>query len=55
MSDVLPTTVPLPYGANYNKMSEIIMAAVQEIITTDKPVKAILDDAQTKLVQAYKK
>lgn len=55
ISDVLPTVVPLPYGPNYAKMSEITMAAVQEIITTDKPVKDILDNAQAKLIELYKK
>lgn len=55
MAEVLSTVVSLPYGPNYNKMAEIIMAAVQEIITTDKPVKGIFDGAQVKLEELYKK
>lgn len=55
MNDVLSSVVPLPYGPNYSKMSEILMSSVQEIITTDKPVKEILDNAQAKLIDVYKK
>lgn len=46
---IVPTVVPLPYGPNYSKTAETIMAAMQEAITTDKPIKDILANAQTKL------
>ena len=45
----VPNVVDLPFGPNYVKVGTLVMTAVQEIITTDKPVKAILDTYQLKL------
>ena len=45
----VPNVVDLPFGPNYVKVGTLAMTAVQEIITTDKPVKAILDTYQLKL------
>jgi multiple sugar transport system substrate-binding protein len=52
--NVLPTVVPMPYGPNYNAMSDIIMSGVQEMITTDKPIADILANAETRLKAIYK-
>ncbi len=54
IENVLPTVVALPYGPNYNAMSDAIMSSVQEIVTTDKPIGGILANAETKLKQIYK-
>ncbi len=45
----VPNVVDLPFGPNYVKVGTLVMTAVQEIITTDKPVKGILDTYQLKL------
>jgi ABC-type glycerol-3-phosphate transport system substrate-binding protein len=45
----VPNVVNLPFGPNYVKVCTIAMTAIQEIITTTKPVKAILDSYQPKL------
>lgn len=45
----VPNIVDLPFGPNYVKVGTLVMTAVQEIITTDKPVKGILDTYQLKL------
>ncbi len=44
-----PNIVNLPFGPNYIKVSTLVMTAVQEIVTSNKPVKDILDDYQAKL------
>lgn len=55
MDQVLPAEVSsLPVGPDYSKTAEIIMAAVQEFIVTDKPVQDIINAAQTKLEEIYK-
>jgi len=51
---VLPTVVALPYGPNYNAMSDVIMSSVQEMITTDKPIADILSNAESRLKQIFK-
>ncbi len=51
---VLPTVVALPYGPNYNQMSDVIMSSVQEMITTDKPIADILANAESRLKGVYK-
>jgi multiple sugar transport system substrate-binding protein len=45
----VPNVVDLPFGPNYVKVGTLVTTAVQEIITTDKPVKGILDTYQLKL------
>ena len=52
--NVLPTVVAMPYGPNYNAMSDVIMSSVQEMITTDKPIADILANADTRLKGVYK-
>jgi len=54
METVMPTVVPLPYGPNYNAMSDAIMSSVQEMITTDKAIADILANAESRLKQVYK-
>ena len=54
MEKVLPTVVALPYGPNYNQMSDVIMSSVQEMVTTDKPIAGILASAETRLKAIYK-
>lgn len=49
LSDVLPNVVPLPVGPNLAKVSTVIMAGMQEVISTDKPIPGILNGVQTKL------
>ncbi|HZK55555.1 MAG TPA: sugar ABC transporter substrate-binding protein [Desulfosporosinus sp.] len=49
VTDILPNVVPLPVGPNLAKVSTVIMAGMQEVITTDKAIPAILDSVQTKL------
>ena len=45
----VPNVVDLPFGPNYVKVGTLVTTAMQEIITTDKPVKGILDTYQLKL------
>ncbi len=51
--DTIRLTVPnitnLPYGPNYGKVAILAMTALQEIITSDKPVQGILNSYQAKL------
>ncbi len=49
MKYAVPNIVDLPFGPNYVKVCTLVMTAVQEIITSDKPVKGILDGCQAKL------
>lgn len=49
LTQVLPNVTPLPVGPNLSKVSTIIMAGMQEVITTDKPIPTILGGVQTKL------
>jgi ABC-type glycerol-3-phosphate transport system substrate-binding protein len=49
VEDVLPYLQQLPFGPHYKEMSEIIMISVQEIISSDRAVKDILDEGQTRL------
>ncbi|KUO48903.1 MAG: hypothetical protein APF76_09650 [Desulfitibacter sp. BRH_c19] len=49
MEEVLPSVVALPYGPDYNEISEIIMTSVQEIISTDKSIEAIWANAESRL------
>jgi maltose-binding protein MalE len=39
----------MPTGPDYAGYAEIIMTAVQQVITTDAAIQPILDDAQKKL------
>jgi multiple sugar transport system substrate-binding protein len=50
----VPNVVIPPYGPNYVDIAQEVMTAVQEIITTDKPVKAILDAYQPKIQDIIK-
>ncbi len=45
----VPYNIAPCYGPNYAKLSLLVMTAIQEIITTDKPVKQILDAYQPKI------
>jgi multiple sugar transport system substrate-binding protein len=45
----VPNVVNLPFGPNYVKVCTLVMTALQEVITSDKPVKGILDNCQAKL------
>ena len=49
LKHAVPNVVDLPFGPNYVKVGTLVTTAVQEIITTDKPVKGILDTYQLKL------
>lgn len=49
VTDILPNVVPLPTGPNLAKVSTVIMAGLQEVISTDKPIPDILNGVQTKL------
>ena len=49
MDVVVPHIQPLPWGPDYPKMATVIMAGVQEIISTDKSIPDILNQMQTKL------
>jgi multiple sugar transport system substrate-binding protein len=53
VSDVVPASVPMPTGPDYASYAEIIMTAVQEVITTDEPIQPILDSAQKKLEELF--
>ncbi|WP_258359504.1 ABC transporter substrate-binding protein [Moorella sulfitireducens (nom. illeg.)] len=46
---VVPAEVRLPYGPNYSKIATVVMAGMQEVITTNKPIPEILNNVQTKL------
>ncbi|SMB97285.1 carbohydrate ABC transporter substrate-binding protein, CUT1 family [Thermanaeromonas toyohensis ToBE] len=46
---VVPAEVRLPYGPNYSKIATVVMAGMQEVITTDKPIPEILNNIQMKL------
>ncbi|AEF81901.1 ABC transporter substrate-binding protein [Leadbettera azotonutricia] len=54
ISDVVPTSVPMPTGPDYASYAEIIMTAVQQVITTDAAIQPILDDGQKKLEALFK-
>jgi maltose-binding protein MalE len=43
----------MPTGPDYASYAEIIMTAVQEVITTDEPIQPILDSAQKKLEELF--
>ncbi|MDR1797804.1 MAG: extracellular solute-binding protein [Clostridiales Family XIII bacterium] len=49
IEDVVPTGTTLPTGPDYTSYAEIIMTAVQQVITTDDEIQPILDDAQAQL------
>ncbi|MGI6286535.1 sugar ABC transporter substrate-binding protein [Neomoorella humiferrea] len=49
VNEVLPNVVPLPVGPNLTKIATVIMAGMQEVVTTDKPIIDILNTVQTKL------
>ncbi len=49
MKYAVPNIVNPPFGPQYVPLAQEITTAVQEIITTDKPVKAILDEYQAKI------
>jgi ABC-type glycerol-3-phosphate transport system substrate-binding protein len=51
---MVPNILNLPFGPNYVQVATICMTGIQEIITTDKPVKGILDDYQKQLEEALK-
>lgn len=46
---IVPTVVPLPYGPEYTEVAVTITAAIQEAITTKKPIPDILNKAQAEL------
>ncbi len=50
----VPNILPPPYGPHFVDLSQEVMTAVQEIITTDKPVKGILDAYQKKIEDILK-
>lgn len=49
MTEVLPAVVPLPVGPNLAKVATVIMAGMQDVITSDKPIPEILNVVQSKL------
>jgi len=46
---VVPAVIRPPYGPNYAKIATVIMAGIQDVITTDKPIPEILKTVQMKL------
>ncbi|MDR3078409.1 MAG: sugar ABC transporter substrate-binding protein [Planctomycetota bacterium] len=50
----VPNIVMPPYGPHYVDIAQEVMTAIQEIITTDKPVKQILDAYQPKIAEIIK-
>ena len=54
VSDVIPTTVPIPTGPDYGEYSEIIMTGVQEVITTNRSIDEILSDGQRRLEALFR-
>jgi len=55
LSDVVPASVSMPTGADYGQYAEIIMTGVQQAITTNNSIDAILADGQKKLEALMKK
>jgi ABC-type glycerol-3-phosphate transport system substrate-binding protein len=49
LSDVVPSSVAMPTGPDYASYAEIIMTAVQQVITTNDAIQPIIDAAQKKL------
>ena len=55
VKDVVPTSVRMPTGPDYNSYAEIIMTGVQQAITTTRSIDDILADGQKKLEALFKK
>ncbi|MEL7567568.1 MAG: sugar ABC transporter substrate-binding protein [Dehalobacterium sp.] len=53
LDEVNPTIIAPPYGAKYTQAASDLSAAMQEVITTDKPIAEILKAAQTKAEEAW--
>jgi len=54
LEEVNPTIIAPPYSAKYTQAASDLSAAMQEVITTDKPVEEILKAAQAKAEEAWK-
>ncbi len=52
MRYAVPYTLAPCYGPNYAKLGTIVTTAIQEIISSDRPIKQILDSYQPKIVDA---
>lgn len=55
MENTVPHIIPQPYGPNYVKIATIVMTAIQELISSDKPVDEIMNTAQVQLEGVIKK
>ena len=55
LKDVVPASVTMPAGPDYALYAEVIMTAVQQAITTNDSIDAILVDGQKKLEALFKK
>ena len=53
VSDVMPTSVPMPTGPDFGEFATIVMTAVQEAVTTDRDIIAIAEDAQRRLEMLF--
>jgi len=54
LDEVNPTIIVPPYSAKYTQAAADLSAAMQEVITTNKPVEEILKAAQAKAEEAWK-
>lgn len=55
IKDVVPSSVAMPANEDFNSFAEIIMTGVQQAITTNNSIDAILADGQKKLEALFKK
>ncbi|MCL2043363.1 MAG: hypothetical protein FWG89_04400 [Treponema sp.] len=54
VSDVVPSSVPMPTCPDYAEYAEIIMTGVQEMITTNRSVDDVLADGQRRLEALFR-
>ena len=54
VKDVVPSTVTMPTGIDYTLYAEVIMAGVQEVITTNRSIDDVLAEGQRKLEALFR-
>lgn len=48
-NDIIPTISPMPFGPEFAEYATVIMAGVQEAVTSDRPVADIASDIQNQI------
>lgn len=53
LKDVIPSSVPLPFGPKFASAAEFMLVAMQQAVTTNDSIEKILKDAQANLKIVY--